>query len=312
MELAHLSGVSQSVISGVERGRLELREPVLERLAAALRSPAELVAAPTPETRVVATLRTTLPAFVTNRLKANLALAHFHVGRLLGDAPVDLPFLEGDRSPADHARHLRRSWNVAAGPISDLVALVEKLGVVCMVRDIAALHVGVVGSWPSRSRPIVFLGTHLASRDLRFALARELAYATVPGSLTTAGADQFAAEFLMPSRDVLWQRAGSVSWSRTGELEEQWGVPAAEILNHARRCGVITVTRHRQLAATVRELGTGSSRMRIEAPEALADAILREEAAGRTRAQVAESMLLGVDETRTMYLAGSRSTRRQP
>lgn len=52
--------------------------------------------------------------------------------------------------------------------------------------------------------------------------------------------------------------------------------------------------------------------MRIAAPEVLADAILREEAAGRTRAQVAESMSLGVDELRTMYLAGSKSTRRQP
>lgn len=312
MELAHLSGVSQSVISGVERGRLELREPVLERLSAALRAPTELVVAPTPEARVVAALQTTVPALATNKLKANLALAHFHVGRLLGNSTVDLPFLEGDRNPADHARHLRRSWNVAAGPIPDLVALVEKAGVVCIARDISALHIGVVGSWAEGSRPIVLLGTHLASRDRRFALARELGYATVPGSLTVAGADEFAAEFLMPSRDVLWQRAGSMSWSRTGELEEKWGVPAAEILNHARRSGVVTATRHRQLVASVRELGTDSSRMRIEAPGALADAVLHEETAGRTRAQIAESMLLGVDELRTKYLAGSKSTRRQP
>ncbi len=300
--LAEQSGVSQAVISGIERGRTPFAPEVAQRLAGALDVSVELVTSPTPAVRIVAPLQSSLPAQVTKTLTAELTLAHFHLRRLLGGGSNPIPVPGSDRGAKELARQLRESWAVPAGPISNLVALVEQHGVACIVRDTSAVRLDAVGSWPDGDRPIVFLNNRVSPRERRLALALELGH--VLARPDGVDAHEFAAEFLMPSADVTWCSVGPLTWTRLGELEEHWGLPSRAVLVHARRVGAVSATQHRHLTSLVREMGTKAARAYAEEPSLVVAAVRQVER--DDGGQAAARMLLSPGELRRRFLAGAR------
>ena len=108
----------------------------------------------------------------------------------------------------DCAARVRVAWGLAPGPVPDVVAALERHGIVC-----ARYHVGThtvdAFSVPFPDRPVVILGDDKAKRDReRFSAAHELGHLVMHDpehagtKMIEAQAHRFAAAFLMPSGDI--------------------------------------------------------------------------------------------------------------
>ncbi len=306
-DLATRTGISQGAISAFESGRSQLTTEVTETLSSALGARPQLLQQPAPEPAVYQRLQSSLPAKSVNRSLADLSLAHFHVGRLLGVASSDLPSSEPGASAGDHARAVRRAWGVPRGPVTNMIRLLEEHGVICLWRDTSQIHTGALGSWTQGAHPVILLGRQLTARAARVELARELGRAVLhshPLGTDDDAVMDFADEFLLPERDVVWSRAGAIDRARLGALEEEWGVPPVTLLRAAHQAGAISKTHRRMLNSVVLDIGTEAAPVARERPRALLDAIRRQAAASSGGFEaVAASALIDLPDLQREYLA---------
>lgn len=257
--LAAATGISQAVLSKAEAGLVELDAERLEALGAVLRVPPVLLTVPVDEGAVPYVFhrkRSTLPLSVANRLRAELELLHLQVtGLVAGSTPVCLvrhPLPpDGFDTPEEIAREVRASIGVTSGPVEDLVGALEAAGVVVAKRPLGSERIDALVSWPEGQRPVVLLGDHIPPDRQRFSLAHELAHAVmhqVPSEDQESEADRFAAEFLMPAKDVRPDLvAAPVTIPGLARLKSKWRVSIAALLRRAVDLDVISEGRYRQL-----------------------------------------------------------------
>jgi Zn-dependent peptidase ImmA (M78 family) len=159
---------------------------------------------------------------------------------------VDLPEFEPDSSPAAAAVRLRELWGLGDGPISDMVRLLERHGVVVVRLDAPSEDLDAFSCWIDAQKPYVVLTTNKGSADRsRFDAAHELYHLVAhqdasPGDQTLeTQAHQFAAAFLMPEAAMRNELPSQVDWRRFAELKLRWGVSMAALLRRARDLGLI-------------------------------------------------------------------------
>lgn len=313
-QLAAKAGLAQGVISKLESGVLPMEAARIEALAEALDVPVALVDGSIelpPQARVFHRKQASLAAKAANRLRADMTLAHYRVGRLLGvDDELDVPRMPLESpldTPADRAREVRRQWNLAPGPIPDMVGLLEDHGVPCLVWEVESARVDAITSWPSDARPIVMLGSHAPGDRLRFTVAHELGHAVMhdlPSVDCEREADAFASEFLMPRTDIKYDLQGA-TLSRLAELKSVWGTSIAALVRRARDVGAITDYAYRDLNIELSASGYRKNEpvaVRREHPAAIKRAVAARQARGESLASIAADALITVDELERRYL----------
>lgn len=151
------------------------------------------------------------------------------------------------RAAEDAAAAVRKDWRLKRGPIAEVVGTLESHGVVCTRLRLEEARVDAF-SVNFAQHPVAVLATDKDKWDRsRFDAAHELGHlvmhdeaAGVPEAERQA--NEFAAAFLMPERDirrVLPRRAG---WRELMELKSQWGVSIAALLMRARTLEVMPET----------------------------------------------------------------------
>lgn len=264
--LSARSGVPQATISKAESGLISLDDERWASLARELDAPASLLASTTGPVDARAVVfhrkRSTLPVSAAARLRAQLDLLHLQLGALLGDgtpvgvARIPLP-PDGFVTPEEVAQQVRRELAMPAGPIDDLVAVLESSGVAVVRRDLGSSKIDALMSWPPRSRPVVLLGSHAPGDRQRFSVAHELGHTVmheVPGEEQETEADRFAAEFLMPRADIVGQLR-DVTIAKLARLKSEWGVSMAALLRRARDLAQISESTYRRLSIELSSAG---------------------------------------------------------
>jgi Zn-dependent peptidase ImmA (M78 family) len=147
---------------------------------------------------------------------------------------------------------VRATWEIQPGPVSDLVGVLERHGIVC-----ARYHTGTqtvdAFSVPFTDCPVVILGDDKAKRDReRFSGAHELGH-LVMHSPDQAGtkpaedqANQFAAAFLMPADDIRLELPSTAAWSQLVALKRRWGTSIGALLRRSRTLGIMTDSTYQQ------------------------------------------------------------------
>lgn len=143
------------------------------------------------------------------------------------------------------AEHVRAQWDVPAGPIPDLIRLLERHGIV------VARYQGVESpvhafSAAFADRPVVVLGPGRAKDRDRFSVSHELAHLVMhrgtdelaPRSVEDQ-AHRFAAAFLMPRHDIADDLGTGLDWPRFQALKQTWGTSMASLVRRARSLGTI-------------------------------------------------------------------------
>ena len=252
-ELAAQAEITGAAVSQFESGATRPTQATIEGLAVALKVPTEFFGLPDDETHegFFRSLRRTT---VTDRRRAR-AIAHIaHDVVVLGAAEqrhtkADIPRLpaSGLETSADEmektAAKVRQAWRVPAGPIQNVVGLVEGHGIVVIRLPLDSADVDAF-SLPFADHPVVVLGSDKNDRARsRFDASHELGHLVVHGDevwglpQVERQAHEFAAAFLMPKNEIQRELPNSVDWGVLFELKRKWQVSLAALLMRARTLG---------------------------------------------------------------------------
>ncbi|MGH4025945.1 MAG: XRE family transcriptional regulator [Pseudonocardiaceae bacterium] len=226
--------------------------------------------------------------------------------------PLDLPDLgEAANDPRSAAREVRAAWDMAPGPVSQLVRLLESKGV--LVAFLNFSDAGRVDAFSTAAgcRPTVVLtGDENSALRTRFSAAHELAHLllhteVIPGDgRHEREADAFAAEFLMPAAEIAAELPTRVDLPALLRLQRRWGVPVTALLHRCRDLRTLSEASYQRAMMRLSRLGWRTEKpggeLRTERPALLVQAL--DVAAGRgvTVGTLADALQVPAATVRTL------------
>ncbi|MBR8335545.1 ImmA/IrrE family metallo-endopeptidase [Burkholderia ambifaria] len=273
--LAQRLGVGQGTLSKIEGGLLTCPPEVLTKISESLGFPEEFFTA-LEEIHGVGTeahhclyrRRAAVPAKTLKRIEAEINIRRMNLSSLLTSTEIrpatTIPSLAiGDYNddPAEVARALRIYWKMPSGPVDNVVRLIERAGGAILPHDFGVEGVDATSIRIPGLPPLFFYNPNLTGDRLRFTLAHELAHIVmheVPHPNIENEADQFAAEFLMPAREIGIHLSG-LTLPKAAQLKPYWKVSMAAIVYRAKTLGKITDAQYRYLFY---QIGAGNIRKR--------------------------------------------------
>ena len=273
-DLAQAAHLSQGFISKVESGLLDLRGDHLTAVASALKCLPELLIDDTPVQGLEITClhhrrrHSKMTAATKRRIEAITHLTRISVEGLLHgieivpEARLERLDIDEFDDPVAVARELRIRWRVPSGPIDNVVALLEAVGVIVVVRPLGTGAQDAVSTWPhDRDRaPVMVINSGLAGERQRFTTCHEaghLVMHSVPGEDQEREADVFASEFLAPAEDIGPELAGltTADFPRLMQLKTQWGMSIAALIRRAYDLELISERQYREFQSKLGRLG---------------------------------------------------------
>jgi Zn-dependent peptidase ImmA (M78 family) len=263
-KLAAALEVSQGHLSKIEGGLLPVSEGILERLAEVLNYPPHFFTSPEPiygpgASEFFHRRRAALSARLLARLHAQVNIRRIQLSRMLPAveiAPDRIPELDAETfsgGAADVARAVRAAWNLPRGPVENLTFAIEDAGGIVLVIDFGTSLLDGVSRFIPGLPPLFFENAEAPGDRARMTLAHELGHVVmhrVPSPDMEDQAFRFAAEFLMPERDIrheLQDLLADRPIDRLVALKLRWRVSMQGLIMHAERLGVISPRRARYL-----------------------------------------------------------------
>lgn len=246
--LAKELGVSQAYISQVEHGLKVPSVEMIERFGVVLERPLGFFTQP--GRRLGEGLvdffhkkRQTLPAKPLRRAHATVNAVRLELDRLLetvdltGVQPLLNLVVGEDGSPETIATLVRSVWRAPSGPLQNLTAYVESLGVPVVVTDLSHRKLAAISVPLESGSHLIVLNGGLPASEQRFALAHELGHLVMHSHLDELGelerdADRFAAELLMPESEIRHELRG-MRFRDLGTLKSRWRVSMAALIYRA-------------------------------------------------------------------------------
>ena len=270
-KLAELSQIPQPTLSKMENGLAPLDPARLMQIAEVLDYPIEAFAWTDPvygfgHAAFYHRKQQALPQTTLRKIQANVNLTRIRLERLLRSIVVDaeypVPVLDGVEfgGPAGAARAVRAQWRIPMGPIEDMMAVIERAGIIVVRTSlespkISAISIDAIGTYP----PLILLNTGMSADRERFTLAHELAHLVLHSAVAAPDeaedeANSFASEFLMPAAEIRVQLKG-ITLERAAQLKRVWKVAMSAIIRRARDLGTIDETRYRSLNVSISQKG---------------------------------------------------------
>ncbi|RZB18383.1 ImmA/IrrE family metallo-endopeptidase [Streptomyces sp. F001] len=274
-ELAEAAGVSQPLISQMQKGTRAVTDDVLQRIAAATGTPLSFFYVdPTdlPTDTLLFRKKASTSVKEVNRVEATVREAYRVAARLLTETRVrraTLPRAEGDLSVddiEDLAAETRDALGIARdGVIGHVIRACERAGipVVPLVlvdgeghgEDIVVGHSGV-SCWRGPAEPSLISYFSAGSGDRqRFTTGHELGHlvlhparrANLTPKEAESEAHRFAGAFLMPRDRAREAFDGPLMLRDLAELKKRWGISIQALINRACDVGRIDHDRKESL-----------------------------------------------------------------
>lgn len=159
------------------------------------------------------------------------------------------------------AEHLRSVWGLGQGPISDMIALLERLGVLVLELKGHSKTLDAFSTW-TQSRPLIFLSSEKnSSSRRRFDCAHELGHLLMhseadPGNRDfEAQADRFASAFLLPAETLRREYPKQMNWGHLRALKRRWKVSLAALIRRAYDLELISEATYRRAYVRLNKAG---------------------------------------------------------
>jgi Zn-dependent peptidase ImmA (M78 family)/DNA-binding XRE family transcriptional regulator len=260
-ELARRLSVTQGKVSKIESGLLQVSEDFFDKVVEKLHYPREFFYQTDRvygygTTCIYHRKRQSLPLLELRRLIAELNVRRLQISRLLRGAEVeaenrffrmDAVDFNGDAAAIAHL--LRGSWGIPNGPIENLTTAIEAAGGVVLRRSFGTSKIDAMSQWAPGEPPLFFINAEIPADRCRYTLAHEIGHIVmhqVPTPDMEGEADRFAAEFLMPAKDVGPYLKG-ISLPRLAVLKQYWKVSMAALLKRASDLNKITIRQQKYL-----------------------------------------------------------------
>ena len=203
--------------------------------------------------------RKNVPAKLLTPIEAHINIVRRHVQfitRSMEQTVPQLPVYEvTEQTPAEKiAALIRRKWNIPAGPVINLSKLLEEQKIIINSFDFGTDRVDSRSMLTDDNYPVIFLNRNLPGDRQRFSLAFELGhlimhtFCIVPHNRNiNHEANLFAAEFLMPAKDIGKDFKDDVTLPLLGELKRKWKLSMIALLYRADDLGLLTPNQKRYL-----------------------------------------------------------------
>ncbi|MES2565473.1 MAG: ImmA/IrrE family metallo-endopeptidase [Bacteroidota bacterium] len=261
LELAEKLSLSPSHMSRIEQDFTDLGESHLKALSGVLSYPEEffyqegenLPPALALRKRNIVAQKVLLP------IEAQVNIYRLNIEKLLktiNQPDINLPVLDPEKlgSPAEAARKLRKLWKIEKGAINNLTQVLEENGLLVINFDFNTERVDGMSILANGKFPIIFSNKRSMGDRQRFTLAYELGHLvmhlqTSPSFTRDISheANEFAAEFLMPEKDIKGDFKDGVTLNILADLKRKWKLSMQALLYRANDIGVITDNQKRYL-----------------------------------------------------------------
>lgn len=193
------------------------------------------------------------------------------------------------------AVRIRQTWSLGAGPIKNMVRLLEAKGVIVAPIVNGCEEVDAFSLWHDR-RPLVFLvlDKHSPSRS-RFDAAHELGHLVMHVDVTPASqeverqANRFASAFLLPRESFEQECPSWLDWPAFEKLKIRWGVSLSALVRRAHDTGKLSDASYRRACVQLNQRFNASGVRKaepneppVEEPTVVADALKALHADGET------------------------------
>ena len=261
-ELSETTQIPQTLISRFEAGIALPNDEQISSIADALKYPADFFFQ---EDRIFGfnasvffhRKRADMPAKTLRRIHAVLNLTRMRVNRLMLSASISPPMelmrmsVDEFESPENIARQLRALLHLPLGPVNNLTAAVEDVGVIVVQHKFGSARTDAVSEWIPGHLPIVLMNTDdsIGGDRYRWTLAHELGHLIMhrfPSEEMEDEANRFASEFLMPQAEIKHQLR-NVRLSNLALLKGIWKVSMGALLERAKQLGTISSTQYRYM-----------------------------------------------------------------
>jgi Zn-dependent peptidase ImmA (M78 family)/DNA-binding XRE family transcriptional regulator len=320
-ELAQRASVTQALVSKLENGLTPDPTPeTVEALAVALNFPLPFFYSserPHGLPPFHYRKRARLGTKALNKIEADINIRRMHLARLLQSyelpATQDFPAIDLAKEqwpPQRAAQILRGYWLVPRGPIDNLTDLVERAGAIVVQINFETPLLDALSFRLPGLPPLIFMNSAVPGDRYRFTLAHELAHLILHNH--PAGdeemeteADEFAAEFLMPAKEVRPYIAAP-SLGRLGRAKAYWKVSLKALIVQAHRLKLITPSQYTGLNVNYSKAGYGRNGepfpIPLEKPSMLPQAIRHHlETLHYSVEEVATLLMLSLGEFQALY-----------
>jgi Zn-dependent peptidase ImmA (M78 family) len=141
--------------------------------------------------------------------------------------------------------------------VKNLVTVIESAGGVAFKFPFGTSDIDAISQWPDGSPPLFFINSSVDADRARFSLAHELGHMVMHQQMTETAeeeANRFAAEFLMPAKDIRQDLYG-MSIERASNLKPFWRVSMAAIIKRSYDLGCMTKDRYASMFGCLSRLG---------------------------------------------------------
>ncbi len=277
-ELADAASLQQGTVSKIESGALVPSPETLDRLAEKLRYPRELFFQSDRVYGFNSTVffhrkRQSLSDKVLRKLHAQVNLVRMRIARLLRSTEIrsDSRFQRVDLAeyrdnPELVARLVRSMWLLPPGPIRNVTRAIEDAGGIVVSMDFETRQIDAVSEWVAPFPPIFVINSHsdITGDRLRLTLAHEIGHSIMhqfPTATMEAEANRFAAEFLMPAREIK-PSLYSLDFPKLMDLKAHWKVSMAALIQRAGTLGTISENQKKYMF-----INLGKKGWRLREPE---------------------------------------------
>jgi Zn-dependent peptidase ImmA (M78 family)/DNA-binding XRE family transcriptional regulator len=255
-ELADKLKLRQGTVSKYESDNLEITDEAAATLSPVLRYPVSFFEQrdqiyPFGATSFYHRKQQSVTNPILRKIEAKVNIYRLHVQQLSKATDLDMrnrfkriDIDEHSGKMATIAELIRAAWRIPAGPISNMVRLLEDAGAIVIRFDFETAKMFGLSEWIPPAPPIFFLNDHpeISSDRDRFTLAHELGHVilhSLPNPNMESEANRFAAEFLMPSSDIRPHLRPPIKLFSLARLKPHWKVSMAALAQRARDLGVI-------------------------------------------------------------------------
>lgn len=253
-EVAAVTGVSQAALSKAESGA-DLDEEKWDALADLLGVPVSAfsgVKSSAAPARIFHRKLKSTPKAAVIKVAAELSLVRLRVRDLMGEQRTTLSvhdLEDGFVTPQEVAQDVRKELQLGAGPIENLVAVLESAGALVLRWPLETIQVDAIASWQEGEVPVILVGEHVPADRQRFTMAHELGHAVMHNDEADAAqekeADAFAAEFLVPAASLVKEWPHPATLEALLPLKRRWGVSLAALIRRGRDTDLLTEDEYR-------------------------------------------------------------------
>ena len=256
-DLATQLVIPQGTLSKVESGDITVTDDLAKRFSRSLKYPLSFfeqndLVYPFGASTFYHRKQQSVTSPVLRRIEARVNIYRFQIVRLLRATDIDrrnrfkrIDAGEHRGKIEDIAGLVRTSWMAPVGPIPNVTRMIEDNGGIVVRFGFGTAKMFGLSEWIPPAPPLFFLNDHpeiSADRD-RFTLAHEIGHVllhALPNPNMEQEANRFAAELLMPSREIRSHIRTPVKLHTVAKLKPYWKVSMGALLSRARDLGIIT------------------------------------------------------------------------